>query len=286
MGTADTVWRLGTRAISLDRPRIMAIANATPDSFYAGSRLGSDRGLLRESLAALLDAGPDVVDLGGQSTRPGSERVGAEEELRRVLPALEELRSLDGSVAVTVDTYHASVAAAALASGADGVNDISAGRMDPELWPLVARRGCGYVLMHMQGTPESMQREPSYGDCVAEVGGFLRDRMEALSALGVARGTVVADPGVGFGKRPGDNAALVRDARRVADLAGVPLLYGISRKSFIMHLSGAEDAADRLPGTLGVTWELLNQGVMLHRVHDVAAVRQLCDVWWGIQPEK
>jgi len=276
-------WQLGTKRINLDRPRIMAIANATPDSFFAGSRLQDNGAARREALSTLLAEGADIIDVGGQSTRPGSERVGAEEELRRVVPVIEELRRINDTIPVTVDTYFATVARAALDSGADGVNDISAGRIDDALLPLVAERGCGYVLMHMQGTPESMQREPTYVDCVAEVGVFLAIRLGELEVAGIDRRRVVADPGVGFGKRLGDNIALMTSVQRLYDHVGIPLLYGISRKSFIAMLSGEQNPQKRLAGSLGATWELLNQGVMLHRVHDVAATRQLLDVWQGMR---
>jgi dihydropteroate synthase len=275
-------WRLGDKLIDCTVPRVMAIANLTPDSFFAGSRVKQEPDAQRSALLAMLDGRVDLVDLGGQSTRPGSERVGVEEELNRVLPAIEEVRWLDDQIPITVDTYYSAVARRALAAGADGINDISGGRLDPELLPLVAEAGCGYVLMHMLGTPETMQREPNYADCLAEVREFFQERLAALDGLGVAREAVVLDPGIGFGKRLADNVALVRGAGKLAEL-GRPLLYGISRKSFIGALGNQPDAARRLAGTLGLTWELLSRGVMLHRVHDAVEARQLLDVWAGFQ---
>jgi dihydropteroate synthase len=259
---------------------VIAIVNATPDSFYAASRVGTGAGL-REALGALLDAQPDAVDVGGQSTRPGSARVGAAEELRRVLPVIAALRELSAALPITVDTFCADVAREGLSAGADGVNDISAGRLDPALLGVVAASGCGYVLMHMQGEPQTMQQAPEYADCLGEVRGFLAAELARLERLGVARERVVLDPGIGFGKRLPDNLALIRGAEALAAL-GRPLLYGVSRKSFIGKLGGAEDPAARLPGTLGVTWELLCRGVMLHRVHDPRPVRQLIAVWEAV----
>jgi len=274
----NTSWRLGDKLIDCTVPRLMAIANLTPDSFFSGSRVEAEPDAQRNALLAMLKSGVDVVDLGGQSTRPGSERVGVKEELKRVLPAIEEIRWLDDRIPITVDTFHAEVARRALEAGADGVNDISGGRFDPELLPLVAGTGCGYVLMHMLGTPETMQQDPHYDNCLAEVRAFFEERLAVLDELGVAREAMVLDPGIGFGKRLEDNLALLRGADQLLQL-GRPLLYGISRKGFIGLLGNQPDADRRLPGTLGLTWELLRQGVMLHRAHDVAEVRQLMDIW-------
>lgn len=271
-------WRMGDKLIDCSVPRVMAIANLTPDSFFAGSRIAMEPAQRRQALAALLGGGADIIDVGGQSTRPGSGRVGAKEELNRVLPAIEELRSLAADIPITVDTYSAEVARRALEAGADGVNDISAGRLDPEILPLVAESGCGYVLMHMLGTPETMQQDPHYADCLAEVKNFLAERLAYLEDLGVDRERVVLDPGIGFGKRQEDNLALLLGAPELASI-GRPLLYGISRKSVIGWMGGQASAEMRLPGTLGLTWELLNGGVMLHRVHDPVEVCQLMEIW-------
>jgi dihydropteroate synthase len=287
--TASQFWHLGTRRIDLSRPRVMAVVNATPDSFHAGSLIASELpAVLQPALAALLAQGPDIIDIGGQSTRPGSPRVGPQEELRRVRPVLAELRRLDGAIPVTVDTYHADVARAALDLGADGINDVSAGRFDPALLDVVARAQCGYVLMHMLGTPEMMQDNPHYTDCAGEVEAFLRNGLAELERRGLARERVALDPGIGFGKRLQDNFDLLRAAGRLAAL-GAPLLYGVSRKRFILNACAAlpeavqpQDTAQRLPGTAAVTWYLLGQGVMLHRLHDVAAARQVFALWEGL----
>lgn len=272
-----STWLLGDKLIDCASPRIMAILNATPDSFFTGSRLDAEVSL-SDQLSALLHKEPDIIDVGGQSTRPGSVRVSAQEEIANTLPVIKELRKLGNHVPLTVDTYSAVVAEAALNAGADGVNDISAGRFDPRMLPLVAERCCGYVLMHMLGTPESMQQDPHYEDCLADVRGFLGERLTAAVVEGIAPERIVLDPGIGFGKRLEDNVKLLTSAAVLAEL-GRPLLYGVSRKSYIGAVTGEQDPARRLPGTLGTTWALLDQGVMLHRVHDVPETRQLMDVW-------
>ncbi len=273
-------WLCARRVIDCSEPRVLAILNATPDSFYAGSRLspGADGAA---QIAALIAAQPDILDIGGQSTRPGAAQVGADEERARVLPALELARQLAPALPISVDTYYSAVAQAALSAGADIINDVSAGRFDRELIPLVAQTGCGYVLMHMLGAPGTMQDAPSYRDCLAEVGGFFAEQLAALEDAGVAREQVVLDPGIGFGKLLQHNLSLIAGAAEFHRF-GRPLLYGVSRKRLIAELAGAPDTAERLPGTLGLSWELLSQGVMLHRVHDPAALRQLIAVWRGV----
>ena len=281
-------WQLaGGVGLELDRPRCMAIVNATPDSFFDGGRYDADRANVDERLAQLVALMPDIIDVGGQSTRPGSDRVSATEELERVLPVIEKLRALAPRVPLSIDTYHSWVAKEALNAGVAAVNDISAGGFDPALLDLVASAGCGYVLMHMRGTPQTMQQDPQYDDCVAEVGGFFETKLALLAERGIAAERIVLDPGIGFGKRVEDNLALIAAAPQLGKL-GRPLLYGISRKGFIGKLAldgdpALDDPACRLPGTLGLTWELLSRGVMLHRVHDVAATQQLFAVWEAMQ---
>jgi dihydropteroate synthase len=279
----ELTWLLGRQRLDCTIPRIMAVVNVTPDSFYDGSRVDTDPVTLRARMEAVVALQPDILDIGGQSTRPGSPRIGAEEELRRVLPALELARAMAPDLPITIDTYYSQVAREALAAGADGVNDISAGTLDPDLLDTVCSAGkCGYVLMHMQGTPETMQQRPHYDNVVAEVCDFFERKLAELEARGISRTRVALDPGIGFGKRLEDNLALIRHAGEFLGL-GRPLVYGVSRKSFIKALDNdAVDAADRLPGTLAATWELLRQGVTVHRVHDVAEVRQVIRVFEGM----
>ncbi|MCH7471618.1 dihydropteroate synthase [bacterium] len=275
-------WLIGDSHICCDRPVLMAIVNATPDSFYAGSRVAGDPAARRNALAALVEERPAIIDVGGQSTRPGSERVGAEEEIRRVIPVIREILEIEKDALVSIDTYHSKVAREALFAGARIVNDISAGRMDANMWDVLAEHGCGYVLMHMQGTPGTMQQAPHYEDCAGEVNEFFTGKLKELQACGIDSKRVVLDPGIGFGKRLADNLELIKRARSFARLKR-PLMYGVSRKSFIgriaRRIEASDDPANRLAGTLGITWELLNKGVMLHRVHDVRETRQLVAAW-------
>lgn len=277
----NTNWLLGGKVIDCSKPRVMAIVNATPDSFFAGSRLATTEAERNGALERLVAHHPDVIDVGGQSTRPGSERVGVDEEMSRVLPVIEAIRRIDAAVPITVDTYRSQVAQHALDAGADGVNDVSACRFDIDLMQVVTKSGCGYVLMHMLGTPKVMQLDPHYGDCLGEVSAFLLQRLDDLVHAGVKPQQIVVDPGIGFGKLLENNLALIKGASQLCGL-GRPVLFGISRKRFIGELTGADDAAQRLAGTLGLTWELLNAGVMLHRVHDVVATQQLFRVWAGL----
>ncbi len=259
-------WDIGRRVLRpIRRPLVMGIVNLTPDSFYPASRLTSVETAVSAALT-MLDAGADIVDLGAESTRPGSSPVPADEEQRRLLPVLTELRR-QTDAPLSVDTNRAATAEAALDAGADVINDITAGRGDPDLLPLVARTGCGAVLMHMQGTPRTMQADPHYDDIVAEVGAYLAGRVGAATAAGIAPARLLVDPGLGFGKHLEHNLALLANLRRVA--GGHGLLVGASRKSFIAHITGAA-VADRLGGSLAALAAALAAGACVVRVHDVA----------------
>jgi len=247
----------------------MGIVNVTPDSFYAKSRRASAAEAAQAALAMEAE-GAAIVDVGGESTRPGSRPVDEDEELERVIPAIEAIRALS-DVAVSVDTRRAAVARAALVAGADVVNDISA-LGDPGMATLAAERGAPVVLMHMKGEPSTMQASPSYADCVGEVVGFLLGAAERALAAGIPRGSIVLDPGIGFGKRLEDNLALLDpDDGAVARLsrAGWPVLVGLSRKSFVGAIAGREPEG-RLAGSLGAACAAYVAGARLFRVHDVA----------------
>jgi len=242
----------------------MGILNVTPDSFSDGGRH-----LVTEQAVAhgrrLLAEGAEIVDIGGESTRPGAEAVSAEEELRRVLPVVRALRAAEPQALLSIDTSKASVAEAALATGADIVNDITALRGDPAMAEVVARHGAGVCLMHIQGQPRTMQQAPHYLDVVAEVAAALRSALAAALTAGVARECVALDPGIGFGKSRAHNQALLRRLDALQDVApDRPLLVGISRKSF---LGGAVE--DRLWPTVALTAALRSAGARVHRVHDV-----------------
>jgi dihydropteroate synthase len=249
--------------------QLMGVVNVTPDSF-------SDGGLYLDPDAAvahgrdLADAGAEILDVGGESTRPGAEPVAAEEELRRVVPVIEGLRDLDCQI--SVDTSKAIVAAAALDAGATIVNDVTALRGDLEMASLCAERGATVVLMHMLGEPRTMQEDPRYDDVVAEVKAFLAERLEAATAAGIAEERVWLDPGIGFGKTAAHNMELLR---RLGELRerGRPLVIGTSRKSFIGKVDGSA-ADERLGGTIASSVLAATEGAEVLRVHDVAEVRQ------------
>lgn len=253
------------------RPVVMGILNVTPDSFSDGGAAYHPQQHPRPALAAasaLLEAGADVIDVGGESTRPGAEPVALEEELRRVLPVVRELAAA-GAI-VSIDTTKAAVARAAIEAGAALVNDVSAGALDPVLLETVAATEIPYVLMHLQGTPSTMQQDPRYLDVVAEVHHALDVGLDRLAARGVAPERVVLDPGIGFGKRLEHNLALLRELSTFTSF-GRPVLIGASRKSFIGHLTGGAGPDDRLEGSLSVAALAVDRGARLLRVHDVAA---------------
>lgn len=265
--TPPSEWVCAKHRISLDRPRIMGILNVTPDSFSDGGRWLEPEAAVARGVA-LVAEGADILDIGGESTRPGAATVPVDEELRRVAPVIEAL-ARQVSVPLSVDTRHAAVARAALAAGASIVNDVSA-LGDPEMAAVVRKANAGMVLMHMRGTPADMQREPRYDDVVAEVRAYLAARIEAAMAAGIGRAQVVIDPGIGFGKTTAHNLALLGALERLAELA--PVLVGASRKRFIGEITGAP-ADGRLAGSLTVAVWSLMRGAAIMRVHDVAATR-------------
>jgi dihydropteroate synthase len=243
----------------------MAILNVTPDSFSDGGQFLDPAAAVARGLA-YADSGADLVDVGGESTRPGATPVAEAEELRRVVPVIEVLaRRL--TVPISIDTMKPAVARAALAAGASIINDIAANREDDSMWRLAAETGAGYVAMHMQGTPATMQHHPVYHDVVREVGGFFADRLDRLQRAGVAPDHVILDPGIGFGKTVGHNLQLLAGLRSFTNL-GRPLLLGVSRKSFIAKTSGGPED-ERRPGALACTVLAAAAGVQLFRTHDV-----------------
>ncbi len=259
-------------------PFIFGVLNVTPDSFSDGGQFASPAVAI-ETGCRMAEEGADLIDVGGESTRPGSLAVPADEQIRRTQPVIAELArrfGIDGP-AISIDTRLADVAEAALAAGASVVNDISALRDDPHMAKLVADRGAGVILMHMQGTPADMQHDPRYDDVVAEVKAFLAERIEAAVAAGIARDRIIVDPGIGFGKTVKHNLTLLKQAGVLRQL-GVPVLVGPSRKRFIAELTGAREMADRLPGTIAAVSACVLAGVECVRVHDVAACRRAADL--------
>jgi len=249
--------------------RLMGIVNVTPDSFSDGGRfLAPDRAVAHAR--ALIAGGADLLDVGGESTRPGARAVTAEEEVARVAPVLAGLDDI--AVPISIDTSKARVAEAALDAGAEIVNDVAALRSDPALAGLCAERGCGVVLMHMQGTPRTMQENPTYDDVVDDVKAFLAERIEFVIGEGIAEDRIWVDPGIGFGKTVRHNLELLRRLGELREL-GRPIVVGASRKRFIGTLTGRE-VDDRLGGTIASNVLAMKAGADVLRVHDVAEVRQ------------
>lgn len=264
------VWQLARARLALSgTPRLMGIVNVTPDSFSDGGRF-FDRAAAVDHGLRLADEGAELLDIGGESTRPGSDPVSSDEELRRVVPVVERLAARL-PVPISVDTSKAAVARAAIEAGAEAVNDVSALRADDAMLRVVCDSGCGVVLMHMLGTPQTMQRDPQYHDVVADVRAFLRERCESLVSAGVPAERIVLDPGIGFGKTVEHNLALLAHSAAFHEL-GRPLLVGPSRKRFIGAVVG-DTGADRDAGTVGVCLALATSGVQILRVHNVRAVR-------------
>jgi len=258
----------------------MGILNTTPDSFHAASRVDSET--IATAAAAMAEAGADILDLGAESSRPGAEPIGGDEELARLLPAITAVREVC-DLPLSVDTCRASTAAAALDAGVDAVNDISAGQHDPGMFPLVARHNAGLILMHMPGRPSTMQDNPHYDDVVTEVADHLARRASEAESAGVEGDRILVDPGIGFGKTLDHNLALLTALDRLGD--GRPLVLGASRKSFIDHL-GRTSVADRLPGSLAAVAAAFQAGVAVVRVHDVAESVQFLRVLRAISPRR
>jgi dihydropteroate synthase len=259
--------------------RLMGILNVTPDSFSDGGRFLEAPAAIARG-CALVAEGADIVDVGGESTRPGAEPVAAAEELRRVLPVVAGLAEEGLAAQISVDTYKVEVAAAALAGGASFVNDVSAFRADPQMAELVARSGADCCLRHMRGRPRTMQQDPVYEDVVDDVKAFLHERLEFAVAEGVAAERILLDPGIGFGKTEAHNLELLRRLPELLTL-GAPIVIGTSRKGFLGRimaraagLAEPVDVADRLAGTVASNVLAYERGASVFRVHDVAPVRE------------
>jgi len=260
--------------VTLDRPRLMGIVNTTPDSFSDGGDFHDPKAAIDHG-RRLIDDGADMLDIGGESTRPGSDPVGLQEELDRVLPVVEALAA-DG-VPLSIDTMKAGVMAAALKAGARIVNDVTALSHDPEAFQVVARNRPPSILMHMQGEPKTMQTDPRYADAPLDVLDFLETRASLLNREGIATQNVDIDPGIGFGKTLDHNLQILSSLSMFHGLDR-PIVLGASRKRFIAALDRDGPAADRVPGSVAVALTGRQQGVQIFRVHDVAATRQALSV--------
>jgi len=246
----------------------MGVLNLTPDSFHEASRLDSTESAVSRAIA-MVEQGADWIDIGGESTRPGAAPVDVEEEVARVIPVVRAVREALPRICISIDTRRAIVASKSLDAGADMVNDVSA-LSDPEMAGLVAKRSCPICVMHMQGTPENMQNEPSYLDVVDDVRISLGKAVSTLEDLGVDPSVVIADPGIGFGKTLEHNLSLLSSGREVVPDDRMSLMWGVSRKSMFTQLLGRESTDDRLAGSLGVAARARGKGVDIIRVHDVA----------------
>jgi dihydropteroate synthase len=253
-------------------PVVVGILNVTPDSFSDGGDF-LDPEAAAEHAVAMLDEGARVLDLGGESTRPGSDPVSQEEEIQRVIPVLERILAVRPDALVSIDTYRAGTATAALEAGARLVNDVTALRGDPSMASVVRGAACPVILMHMQGEPKTMQKEPHYTDVVREVRDFLAQSAEYAIAAGIGPESVIVDPGIGFGKNLEHNLVLLRNLDAVVDL-GFPVLIGASRKSFVGRITGTQEARERVFGTVATTVLAYQQGATFFRVHDVRANRE------------
>jgi dihydropteroate synthase len=254
------------------RPLVMGVLNVTPDSFSDGGKFAAPQAAIDHAMG-MIAAGADLIDIGGESTRPGALPVAAEEQIRRVLPVIEGIRRKSGIV-ISIDTTRWAVAEAALAAGANMVNDISAGRDDPAMLGGVAAREAPIILMHMRGEPRNMQANPAYADVTGEVIGFLRQRQSAAESAGIQPHRILLDPGVGFGKSADHSLTLLRDLGHLAAI-GRPLVVGASRKSFIGRVLGEPEPTRRIFGDAAViSWSVANRAAIL-RVHDVGATAQV-----------
>lgn len=266
--------RCGHRLLSLEEPVVMGIMNLTPDSFYDGGRLDNTTSILDQG-RKMLEEGAQILDLGAMSSRPGARIISVEEEWDRLFPGLKTIRTAFPDAYLSVDTVHAQVAERAVLEGADLINDISAGSLDAHLWDVVARLKVPYVLMHMRGTPENMQKHTKYEDVLLEVLDFLIERTGELRAKGVT--DIILDPGFGFGKSVEQNYRLLSSMHSFSML-GLPVLAGISRKSMIGKVLGTTPA-ENLNGTTALHMVALQQGASILRVHDVREAVEVIKLW-------
>jgi dihydropteroate synthase len=255
----------GRHRIALDRPRVMGVLNVTPDSFFDGGKFLNPAKAVAHALK-LAEEGAEILDIGGESTRPGATPASEKDELRRVIPVIEKLAAKI-RIPISIDTMKPAIARAALAAGASIVNDVAANRGDNEMWKIVAEFCAGYICMHAQGTPQTMQKNPRYKKAVREVGEFFRERLKKLNVAGVAADQVMFDPGIGFGKTAEHNLQLLAHLENFMKLKR-PLLIGASRKSFLGKFSGT-DANERLPASLACAILAVESGAQIIRAHDV-----------------
>lgn len=273
-------WIVCDRIISLEKPLVMGILNVTPDSFFDGGRyIDFDRAIERAKV--MIEDGADIIDVGGESSRPGSEPIGEKEEIERVIPVIKELSK--ENVVISCDTYKSKVAEKAIENGARIINDISALRMDRKLIDVLKGSRCGYVLMHMKGTPKDMQKNPYYKDTIGEITAFFKENLNFLDNNNIELERVVIDPGIGFGKRLSDNLVILKNLAEFKRHKR-PVLIGTSRKSFIGAILNL-DVEQRLEGSLATVVYAYLKGAKIFRVHDVKETKRVIDMVWMIENE-
>lgn len=270
------------KLLQSERPLIMGILNITPDSFSDGGKF-IEPDIAVEHAVNMVGEGADIIDIGGESTRPGSERVPAREQIERVIPILTAIKkAIPAGISISIDTTLSEVADAALDAGASIINDVTAGRDDDGILELAAERRVPIILMHMQGTPNTMQKDPHYNNVVEEIRGFLLERAQVAEGVGVLKENIIIDPGIGFGKTKEHNLALVANLKRFTD-TGYPVLLGASRKRFMGSICHVAQFSELVGATCATTVIGAQAGVKIFRVHDVKANRQALDVALAIE---
>jgi dihydropteroate synthase len=266
----------------IKKPLIMGILNVTPDSFSDGGQFDKTQPSVKHALDMMYE-GADIIDVGGESTRPGSERINADEQILRVAETIKSIREIAlEEVEISIDTTLAEVAEAAVDAGASIINDVSAGTDDPQILELAADRDVPVILMHMQGNPQTMQSNPVYDDVVEDVRAYLLKRVEVAIAAGIKQENIAIDPGIGFGKTQQHNMQLISNLQRFVD-TGLPVLLGTSRKRFMAAICEGSEPHELLGATCATTVAGVNAGVQIFRVHDVRPNRQAADVAWAIK---
>ena len=264
------------------KPKIMGILNVTPDSFSDGGEFNNLDSAVSQG-KKMIDEGADIIDIGGESTRPGSKRISSQEQIDRVVHIIEAINETQpGHVEISSDTTQSAVAAAALSVGANIVNDVSGGNDDPENIQLCAEKKCPYIIMHMQGTPETMQNDPSYDDVVTEILSFLQKRAEECIKAGIDKNDIIIDPGIGFGKKSDHNLKLLNNLNIFVNTK-YPVLLGTSRKRFMGEICSVNKPSDLVGATTATTSLGVLAGVKIFRVHDVMANKQAMETAWAIK---
>ncbi len=274
------LWQCGTKYIDLTVPKIMGILNVTPDSFYDGGAY-TNVSTIEKRVTDMIEEGVDIIDIGAESTRPGSDPVGEAEELKRILPAFSCVKKIAPAIPVSIDTYKSRIADTMLKEGADCINDISGLRFDAAMGAVIARHQAGIVLMHSKGTPQEMQKDPYYDDVIQEIFSYFLDRTSYALQEGIIHASIALDPGIGFGKRLIDNTTIIRRLREFSSI-GFPLVMGLSRKSFLGLITNKKNPSDRLAATVSAHTIALMNGANILRVHDIAQARDSIAVVKGI----